>query len=247
MWQHLCVCVCVFVSLVGLSARASSQALSYSSDSDSYNCSWATDRARERRMGERGTVVDPQVLTLAPKCFWIKYIYKSDKIATSNTKKTSSESCEMHLLFKLISTLGLSWVSAQHEMPEFVGGCASAFNQLQICKYLLNWLTLSVERFSCSIWKRFLHTQRCSEAETRNHLQFFYNLDQKNHKNFEALNNGKPQLFGNDWQSHSVSLSLSPPLSVPLPLCLSIQLMRKTCLLSSNKCNRLSYIIYIYE
>lgn len=49
------LCVCVFVSLVGLSARASSQALSYSSDSDSYNCSWATDRARERRMGERGT------------------------------------------------------------------------------------------------------------------------------------------------------------------------------------------------
>lgn len=148
MWQHLCVCVCLCLLLgylhVPLVRRSATAATAT-----------ATTAAGRRIVlgkgewgnGERGTVVDPQVLTLAPKCFWIKYIYKSDKIATSNTKKTSSESCEMHLLLKLISTLGLSWVSAQHEMPEFVGGCASAFNQLQICKYLLNWLTLSVERF----------------------------------------------------------------------------------------------------
>lgn len=146
------LCVCVFVFLVGLSARASSQALSYSSDSDSYNCSWATDRARERRMGERGTgngepLLTPKYWHWRQNAFELSIYTNLIRLPLPIPKKTSSESCEMHLLLKLISTLGLSWVSAQHEMPEFVGGCASAFNQLQICKYLLNWLTLSVERF----------------------------------------------------------------------------------------------------
>lgn len=211
MWQHLCVCVCLcfllgylHVPLVRRSATAATA-----------TATTAAGRQIAPGKGEWGNgepLLTPKYWHWRQNAFELSIYTNLIRLPLPIPKKTSSESCEMHLLLKLISTLGLSWVSAQHEMPEFVGGCASAFNQLQICKYLLNWLTLSVERFSCSIWKRFLHTQRCSEAETRNHLQFFYNLDQKNHKNFEALNNGKPQLFGNDWQSHSVSLSLSSSL-----------------------------------
>lgn len=150
----------------------------------------------------------------------------------------------MHLLLKLISTLGLSWVSAQHEMPEFVGGCAAAFNQLQICKYLLNWLTLSVERFFVLNLKKVPPHATVQRGRNSKSFAILPQPRPKKPQEFRSTQQWKTAVI---WQWLTVALCLSFSLSVPLPLCLSIQLMRKTCLLSSNKCNRLSYIIYIYE
>lgn len=77
----VCVCVCLLgylhVPLVRRSATAATATI-------------AAGRQILPGNGEQreveGSIVDPQVLTLAPKCFRIKYIYKSDKIATSNSK-----------------------------------------------------------------------------------------------------------------------------------------------------------------
>lgn len=70
MWQHLCVCVCLcfllgylHVPLVRRSATAATATATIAAGRQ------IVPGKGEWGNGERGTVVDPQVLTLAPKCF----------------------------------------------------------------------------------------------------------------------------------------------------------------------------------